>query len=156
MDKTCDACKFLKAPNPKHQILTTDHWSVGVGNNQAYFGRAYVTLRNHKGSLSSLDEDEWRDFEDVVRKLEAAYKAVYRAEPLNWGCFMNHAFRSEPFNPHVHWHIFPRYEVAPELDGVVYDDPLFGTFYDDSAERLVDDETVEKIAARLKEYLSAN
>ncbi len=156
MNKICDACEFLKTPNPKHQILTTDHWSVGVGNNQAYLGRAYVTLKTHKGSLSSLNEAEWHDFENVVRKLEAAFKAVYGAEPLNWGCFMNHAFRSEPFNPHVHWHVFPRYKKAPELDGVMYDDPLFGEFYDDNAERLVGDEVVEKIASGLRNYLDSH
>jgi len=66
---------------------------------------------------------------------------------------MNHAFRSEPFNPHVHWHIFPRYSKAPELDGVVYDDPLYGEFYDDNTKHLVDDEVVQKIATGLREYL---
>lgn len=156
MDKKCDACEFLKNPNPKTQILVTEHWEVGLGNNHAYFGRAYMTLREHKGSLGSLSKEQWADFEEAVRRLEEAYKTVYGAEPLNWGCFMNHAFRAEPFNPHVHWHIFPRYKNTPVLDGVAYDDPLFGNFYDDKAERLVSDETAEKIAARLREYLNNN
>lgn len=151
MDKKCEACEFLK--HPKHQILITNHWNVGIGNNQAYFGRAYVTLRAHKGSLSDLSNEEWSEFQEIVRKLEKAYKEVFGAEPLNWGCFMNHAFRSEPFNPHVHWHIFPRYKVAPVLNGVSYDDPLFGNFYDDTAEHMVSDEVVEQIVTKLKERL---
>lgn len=153
IDKVCDACEFLKAP--KHQILVTANWSVGIGNNQAYFGRAYVTLRTHKGSLSSLSETEWSEFEEVVQKLEKAYKAVYGAEPLNWGCFMNHAFRAEPTNPHVHWHVYPRYKQAPVLDGTTYDDPLYGNFYDNKAERLVNDETVKQIASKLAGYLTS-
>jgi diadenosine tetraphosphate (Ap4A) HIT family hydrolase len=67
---------------------------------------------------------------------------------------MNHAFRTEPFNPHVHWHIFPRYKVAPVFDGTTFADPLFGNFYDNSAERIVSSETAERIASKLRQQLS--
>ena len=155
MDKICDACEFLKNPTPKTQLLETEYWSVGIGNNHAYLGRAYVTLRSHKGSLSSLSQEEWSDFQEVVRKLEKAYKAAFGAEPLNWGCFMNHAFGAEPFNPHVHWHIFPRYKSAPTIEGMTFDDPLFGNFYDNKAERIVSDEIVEKVASTLRQQLES-
>jgi ATP adenylyltransferase len=154
MEKVCDACEFLK--KPKHQILVTNYWNAGLGNNQAYLGRAYVTLRSHKGSLNSLSEEEWHEFEEIVRKLEKAYKAVYGAEPLNWGCYMNLAFREEPFNPHVHWHVFPRYKKAPVLGNMTFDDPLYGSFYDNDAEKLLDDGVVEQIAAKLRHYLEIN
>lgn len=153
MDKKCLACEHLK--EPKFQILRTDHWNVVLDNNQAYFGRAYLTLLTHKGSLGSLDETEWQEFEEIVRKLEKAYKEVFGAEPLNWGCFMNNAFRSKPFNPHVSWHIYPRYEKAPELDDIIFDDALFGEFYDDNAKRIVSDETVKHIEVKLTDYLAA-
>lgn len=156
MNKQCDACKFLESPSPETQILETKYWSVGVdGSNHAYLGRAYVTLKTHKPSLSSLSSEEWTDFEEIVRKLEDAYKRAFGSEPLNWGCFMNHAFKTKPFNPHVHWHIYPRYEVTPVLDGITFDDPLFGKFYDDKAERPVTAETVAKIAATLRQHLKA-
>ncbi len=154
MSKQCDACEFSKNPNLKTRILLTEHWDVGLGNNHAYFGRAYMTLRSHKGSLGSLSNAEWQDFEKTVERLENAYKEVYGAEPLNWGCYMNHAFRTEPFNPHVHWHIYPRYKVAPVLDGVAYEDKLFGNFYDHTLEKIVDDATAEKIAEKLANWLS--
>ncbi len=153
MEKQCDGCEFLKNPDPRKQILETEHWTVGVGNNQAYFGRAYVSLRRHKGSLGSLSQEEWQDFEALVSRIEDAYKAVYGAEPLNWGCFMNHAFRREPANPHVHWHIYPRYKHAPVFDSVTYDDPLYGEFYDNKLERNVDDAIVYRIASKLRKYL---
>ncbi len=154
MDKKCEACEFLKTPLPETQILTTNHWSVGIGNNHAYLGRAFVTLREHKGSLSELSDEQWSEFHAIVRKLEKAYKEAFGAEPLNWGCFMNHAFRTEPFNPHVHWHIFPRYAKAPVIGGVTFDDPLFGKFYDDKAERLIDDKLVSVIADTLRQHIA--
>lgn len=36
----CAGCDFLKNPQPATQILITNHWSVGIGNNHAYLGRA--------------------------------------------------------------------------------------------------------------------
>ncbi|MGH7237202.1 MAG: HIT family protein [Candidatus Saccharimonadales bacterium] len=154
MDKNCDACGFLNNLAPKTQILDTEHWSVEIdGRNHAYLGRAYVTLKEHKPSLSNLNQQEWANFEEIVRRLEKAYKDAFGAEPLNWGCFMNHAFRSEPFNPHVHWHIYPRYKKAQVIDGITFDDPLFGNFYDDTAERLVSQDTVKEIASKLRQQL---
>ena len=155
MDKKCDACNFLSNSTSETQILKTQYWSVGVdGENHAYLGRAYVTLKEHKPSLSSLSQDEWKDFQDIVTKLESAYKDAFGAEPLNWGCFMNHAFRSEPFNPHVHWHIYPRYKNAQVINDITFDDPLFGNFYDDTAERLVSEDTVKEIVSRLRQQLT--
>ena len=140
MNTDCHVCQLLKEPS--EQLLETKNWTVGVGNNQAYFGRAYVTLRTHKSSLGDLNKEEWAEFEEIVHQLETAYKAAFNAVPLNWGCFMNNAFRNGESNSHVHWHIFPRYRKAPELNGVIYDDPLYGEHYDPQAERPVDDETV--------------
>ena len=152
MTKVCDACEFLKTP--ENQVLVTDYWNVGIGNNHAYLGRAFVTLREHKGSLSELSEDEWQDFQSIIKKLESAYKLAFGAEPLNWGCFMNHAFRVDPANPHVHWHIFPRYKEAPIVNGIRFDDELYGNFYDDKAERIVDNETVAAVIQTLKAHIA--
>lgn len=66
---------------------------------------------------------------------------------------MNRAFRTDPVNPHVHWHIFPRYKVAPIISGTQFDDPLYGNFYDDTAERMVDDKMVDVIVKKLKSHI---
>jgi diadenosine tetraphosphate (Ap4A) HIT family hydrolase len=86
INKKCDACEFIKNPSPETQILDTEFWSVGIdGRNHAYLGRAYVTLKEHKASHSSLSREEWEDFQRLVVKLENAYKDAFGAEPLNWG-----------------------------------------------------------------------
>lgn len=73
MNKKCDACEFLKSPNPKHEILVTDSWNVGIYNDQPYLGRAYATLKTHKGKISELSSDEWQEFQEIMGKLEDAY-----------------------------------------------------------------------------------
>ena len=133
--------------------MSNDSWVVGIGNNHAYLGRAYVTLKSHKGSLSELSSREWDSFQQIIKILEKAYSDAFGAKPLNWGCFMNHAFREKPFNPHVHWHIYPRYEIAPEIEGMKFSDELFGNFYDDTAERIVDQTVVDQIADTLRKHI---
>jgi diadenosine tetraphosphate (Ap4A) HIT family hydrolase len=154
MNEQCDICKFPRKAS--HRLLETDAWHVQLGNNQAYFGRAYVTLKEHKGSLSALSPQEWQEFQDIVGKLEPAYKELYGADPLNWSCLMNNAFRENPAYPHVHWHVMPRYRTPVVRDGVTYVDSQYGELFDGDAERLVSDEIVASIATELRSYLASH
>ena len=151
MDKKCDACEFLKSP--KNQIIVTENWSVGIGNDQPYLGRAYATLKKHTGKISELTTDEWLDFQEIMGKLEIAYKNAFGADVINIECNMNHAFKSEPYNPHIHWHIYPRYKTAPEVGGIKFNDSLFGSHIDENKINIVSDEVVEQIISTLVEHI---
>jgi diadenosine tetraphosphate (Ap4A) HIT family hydrolase len=143
MEKQCELCEFLKTP--KNQILITDYWSVGIGNDQPYLGRAFCTLKSHKSRLGELSKAEWDNLQIVFRELEDRYKKAFGAEVINVECNMNHAFKSEPFNPHVHWHVYPRYKNPVEVGGHVFEDPLFGSHIDEDLVNIVDDKVVEEI-----------
>lgn len=146
MEKKCDACEFMKAP--KNQILVTNYWNVGIGNDQPYLGRAFCTLKTHKSSLGELSPEEWQDLQAVIRELEARYKDALGAEVLNIECNMNHAFKERPYNPHVHWHIYPRYSAPVEVGGLTFEDPLFGSHIDENLVNIVDDTIVEAIVTK--------
>lgn len=151
MSKPCDACQFLA--KPVHQILRTQYWNVELGSNHAYPGRAYITLLEHKGSLSELGDEEWRDFEQLVRKLENAYRKAFGADPFNWSCLMNNAYKEKPYNPHVHWHLIPRYEKAVRIGSAVLEDEEFGHMFVPKKERVVDDQIINAMAEKVKAYL---
>lgn len=146
MNNNCEICGFLS--QPKHQLFVTTRWSFGLGNEATTFGRAYVTLRVHKRSLSELDAHDWREFTALVPLLERAYKDGLGATLPNWSCLMNLAYN----NPHVHWHLRPRFKCPPVLDGVAYPDEMFGKHYDPFAKRLVSDVVVERIGGILRPY----
>lgn len=137
----------------KAQIVATDCWDVWLPKNQAWLGRACLTLRTHKSSLSELSEQEWKEFHALVKQLESAYAEAFGARPINWGCFMNDSFQKNPALPHVHWHAFPRYEKKITVGGIMFDDPLFGHHYNPNAKRVVEDEVLENIATSLKAHL---
>lgn len=150
----CDNCQFLKNKPLNNQILTTRYWTVGIIPDQPYLGRGLITLLDHKSSLGKLSREEWSEFEEIVPKLENAYKQAFGAEPLNMGCFMNNGYRDDPPHPHVHWQIFPRYKEPAKLKGLIFKDDRYGNFYDDDARRIVDQQVVEEIVQRLRAHLA--
>lgn len=70
---------------------------------------------------------EWLE---VVRELEEALCLAFGATMFNWSCYMNHAHREKPYNPHLHWWAVPRFEHPVTLGGHVFTDPHFGSPYD--------------------------
>lgn len=151
MNKQCEACHFLE--HPTHQIIRTKYWNVETGSNHAYLGRAYVTLLAHKGSLSELSSAEWAEFEELVRRLETAYREAFGAGPFNWSCLMNNAYKERPYNPHVHWHLIPRYEKPVSIAGLTFTDEEFGHMFTPKKERIVDDRVVNEIVEKIKACL---
>lgn len=151
MNTNCDICKHLG--NPSNNILETDHWVVALAPDQGYLGRCYVTLRDHKPDLSSLGPEEWSEFGVITKQLEEACNKAFDTAPFNWACMMNNAYQVEPAEPHVHWHFRPRYRQTVEVNGLAFDDPLYGHHYDRDQRRKVDDETFKVILEKIRANL---
>ena len=120
---------------------------------QSYLGRTIVELKTHKGSLTELSDEEWTDFGVLVKKYENAIKKSFNADLFNWGCLMNHAYRKEPSNPHVHWHVRPRYKSKVEFEGQEFTDPDFGNHYDRDRNWPAADDLFQKVKVKITEYL---
>jgi diadenosine tetraphosphate (Ap4A) HIT family hydrolase len=146
IDPQCFACKY--SADPPYPLLETKHWKLYLSEDQAYLGRSYLNLKDHKSSLAELRPEEWQEFEELVRKIEPAYKSAFDAELLNWAVLMNNAF-IEGSTPHVHWHIRPRHSKPVEVNGEVFNDELFGYHYDDNLQRKVSAETLSAIVSRI-------
>lgn len=58
------------------------------------------------------------------------------ADVFNWMYFMNNVYQEENPNPHVHWHVRPRYKNPVLFDGQEFTDPDFGKNYDRGLERV--------------------
>lgn len=144
----CEVCNHLQ--NDTNQVAKSDWWVIALAPDQGYLGRCYVTLRDHKGSLAELSEDEWLDFGEVARRLEHSVTAAFGASPSNWACMMNNAYQETPARPHVHWHFRPRYNKPYALNDIIFDDPLYGHHYDRDQRKKVDTETFFLIREKLK------
>lgn len=126
MTKICEICEALNKYEP---VYKSKHWNVGLSPDQAYFGRCYVSSIKHVATISDLTMEQWTDLHNVMKKADEVYSKEFGATVMNWGCLTNHAFQTKPYNPHVHWHLRPRYDHEIEVAKVKFSDPEFGHHY---------------------------
>ena len=119
----CEICPILATHNGGQdvQIIQTAKWRVVLDSNQQVLGKAFVTLLEHKTSLSDLDEEDWRDFELLVKRLESAVRQAFLPSHFNWSCLMNIAAMNGQ-ETHVHWHVHPRYARPVAIANEVFED----------------------------------
>ena len=144
----CDICGFVQ--KGEHRIFSTDYWLVALSKDQSTIGRSYVSLKDHRGSLSELSSEQWSDFIQIVKRVETGWHKAFGAAPINWACMMNFAYQNTPPNPHVHWHVRPRYAQKIALAGINFDDTTFGYHYDPKFRRELDEVTLQKIVQELQ------
>ncbi len=126
----CPICGWTPE-NPDYLFLfETTFWRVILAPNQSLLGRCVVHLKRHSGDLADLSPDELMEWLTVVQRLEGALRSAFGAVMFNWSCYMNHSYRVESPNPHVHWWAVPRYKQPVTFGGVTFDDPHFGNPYD--------------------------
>jgi diadenosine tetraphosphate (Ap4A) HIT family hydrolase len=78
-----------------------------LGDHQYFKGYSVLLLKDHIRELHELPPFRQQE---LFRELMAAGQAVFEAfQPwkMNYSCYGNQI-------PHVHWHIFPRYESDPD------------------------------------------
>ena len=146
----CDSCQ---KPNKDELIFETKFWNIIISSDQEYLGRCYIILKRHRGDLAELENSEWSDFIEIVKKLENALRKSFNATMFNWSCLMNNTYQNAPPNPHVHWHLRPRYDHKVEIFGLTFEDKEFGHHYDRINKREVSKDIKNKIVKQIKNNL---
>lgn len=78
-----------------------------LGDHQYFKGYSVLLLKDHVRELHELSPLRQQE---LFSELMAAGRAVFEAfQPwkMNYSCYGNQV-------PHIHWHIFPRYESDPD------------------------------------------
>ncbi len=152
--KACEVCQVLAGKNNGQDsiILETERWLVVLDNNQRFLGKMFVTLREHKQTLSQLNQEDWREFEMIVGMLEKAVKKVFNSSHFNWSCLMNIA-AMEGQETHVHWHVHPRYSEKIEINSEIFED---GQWYPrkEKIDHFVAKDTKQIIVRKIKKELN--
>jgi len=91
--------------NP-HLVAEMEHSIFVVGDHQWHRGYAVVALKKHVREPYDLTPDvQGEHFREVMRAAEAIAK-TFRPVKMNFSCYGN-------AEPHVHWHVVPRYAGDP-------------------------------------------
>ena len=143
-------CIFCKKLNPDDIIYQTKYWQVFLAWDQRYIGRCIIALKRHCEDLAELNEEEWNDFAELVKKFESALKKSFNDTMFNWTCLMNDAYKEKVPHPYVHWHVRPRYNHKVKLDNLVFQDSEFGSHYERKPKREVSEEVKKMIIEKIK------
>jgi len=147
-------CFFCQNLNIDDSIFQTDYWNVFISFDQTYIGRCIVSLRRHCGDLQELNKKEWEDYINLLKKLERALQKSFNATMFNWACLMNDAYKEMNPEPHVHWHLRPRYNHKVVVGNLTFEDLEFGSHYDRAKKTEVSAEVKKIIISKIKENLS--
>lgn len=124
---SCAICPILVSRNDGRdvQVFETEYWRVVLDGDQRVLGKSFVTLLEHKESISDMSREQWQDLRRVIKRLEAGVSRAFSPSHFNWSCLMNNAVvAGQP--THVHWHLHPRYTQPVEFAGeTFYDTELF-------------------------------
>lgn len=99
---------------------------IFLAPSQRYLGTCVVALKRQAQNLSDVTDEEWKDFIEILKKMEYSVKNAFNPTLFNWSCFKNKAYRDDEPSPEIHWHFHPRYQVKVEFEGVEFEDPDFG------------------------------
>jgi diadenosine tetraphosphate (Ap4A) HIT family hydrolase len=96
-------------------ILETTHWCWSVRPAQPTLGSGVLSLRRYAPAFSDVTADEMADLHAVVGSIEKATQAAFGYEKINYLMLMMK-------DPHVHFHVIPRYGTPKALLGHTFAD----------------------------------
>ena len=122
-------------------VAELPHSFVILGDAQFYRGYCVVFAKVHATELHLMPPAEAHALFDQTVAVGAAIAAVVKPLKLNYDCLGN-------AEPHVHWHVFPRYASDPLRHGPVWTRP--------DAERMValDKRDRDELIASLRSELA--
>lgn len=108
----CGICSWIGEikENPDYLIkeLSTGYAVLSKYQYEHYRGYTLFLCKQHVGELHELDNNFKLEFlKEMSQVAEAVYKA-FKPDKLNYELLGN-------AEPHLHWHIFPRYKDDPNF-----------------------------------------
>ena len=136
----CEFCSLTEL-DKKYLLYENKFWYLFLADRQDYLGRCILVCKRHCAGIAELSEDEWLSLKEVMTGAENLLKSVLKADAFNWTCLMNNAYKSENPNPHIHFHLRPRYSKPVNIGGIQFVDEKFGHHYDNKLPLMGDNAT---------------
>lgn len=91
-------------------IVATRHWTWSVRPAQTTLGCGVLSLNRLCRTFGEITAGEGEDLAGMARELEARLRRGFENDKVNYQMLMMR-------DPHVHMHVFPRYETPREFAG---------------------------------------
>ena len=106
---------ILKFGYPDTLVAEYRHWLVLLRPQQPALGSLVLAARGDFTSFSKLPADAFVELHRAVADIETALAGAVGYAKINYLMLMM-------VDPHVHWHVIPRYEGTREAHGVTLAD----------------------------------
>ena len=100
---------------PDSLVREFDHWAVLLRPGQVTLGSLVLAANSDATAFGALPAGAHAELAKITAEIEATLKAEVQYERINYLMLMM-------VDPHVHFHIFPRYEGSRSCKEVVIDD----------------------------------
>ena len=100
---------------PETLIEEFDHWVILLRPAQPTLGALILAAKSDVTSFADLPDAAFAELAIVSRAIETALSAAVAHEKLNYLMLMM-------VDPHVHYHVIPRYSGTRAHDGVTFED----------------------------------
>lgn len=100
---------------PQTVIHAGRHWTVLLRPQQATLGALVLCANQPVTAYSDLPSEAFAEQGELVRSIESLLKTVVNYDRINWLMLMM-------VDPHVHFHVIPRYETPRTFEGTAFVD----------------------------------
>lgn len=100
---------------PQTLVQEYEGWVVLLRNDQVTLGSLVLAVKDDATSLSGVSPDTLGELRSVTEDIERALAATFVPDKLNYLMLMM-------VDPHVHFHVLPRYAEPRDIAGVSFVD----------------------------------
>ncbi len=100
---------------PDDLIQDYKYWAMLIRDNQVTIGSLVLVAKPDVNSLGELSAEAWAEFGAVCKDAERILKKTFAVDKFNYLAFMMK-------DPHVHFHLLPRYSKPVSFNGRVFHD----------------------------------
>jgi len=106
---------IVKFGHPDTLLGDYAHWVVLLRPDQVTAGSLVLACKGNVKRVPEVPEAAFAELHRVTTDLEAALKSAFAFDRINYVLLMM-------VDPHVHWHVIPRYAAVREVAGVTFED----------------------------------
>lgn len=156
MNNHCQFCELIRNKEYEFLLFESRYWKSYLSFQQHYPGRSIIVCKRHVETFDLLTDNELIDYKKHFSKLTSALKQRLDVTCFNVALLMNGAYAEKPYNPHVHFHIIPRYDHEIDVFGHVFSDETFGNHYVPNQKEFLTEEERRILYNHLVKEISEN
>lgn len=139
---------LLKFGYPATAVADYDRWAVVLRTQQITLGSLVLVCKEAATAFPDISADAFAELKSVTHDLERALAEAFTFDKINY-------LMLRMVDPHVHFHVLPRYATARTFGGNTYADAAWPKAADLTVALAMEDQTQKRLLEMLREKFRA-